>query len=234
MEQRVIQMVGRVSGQLTVIARAPQRAINGEVMWECLCDCGGTVAASGAHLRQERVTSCGCAQRASWVIDGVSRLVEQRTWYGILARCFNVRNANYARYGGRGISVHPDWIGLEGWPRFFAHVGPRPSSAHSIDRFPDNNGNYEPGNVRWATGSEQQANKRTTHLIEYNGEKLPLKVMAKKYGISRCTLLNRLRTMSVTDALTKPIDKVKRAAGAAGIESRRTNTDSVTAGGFRR
>lgn len=75
------------------------------------------------------------------------------------ARCTNPKNANYQYYGARGITVCESWSGVGGFARFLKHVGLRPSAKHSIDRM-DVNGNYEPGNVRWATVLEQRHNRR--------------------------------------------------------------------------
>ncbi len=82
---------------------------------------------------------------------------EYSAWVSMKNRCLNPRAHNYRRYGGRGITICREWI--DNFAAFFAYVGPRPSAQHSIDRFPDNNGNYEPGNVRWATAKEQTNNR---------------------------------------------------------------------------
>lgn len=84
---------------------------------------------------------------------------EIRSYYGMIDRCHNPHSAHYSYYGGRGIAVHKDWRGKNGFARFLAHIGPRPSSKHSVDRI-DNNKSYEPGNVRWATPKEQARNRR--------------------------------------------------------------------------
>lgn len=86
-----------------------------------------------------------------------SELNERGIWAGMLQRCKNPRLANYKYYGGRGITVCDRWMSFE---NFFADMGPRPSLEHSIDRYPNNDGNYEPGNCRWALHCEQVAGKR--------------------------------------------------------------------------
>jgi hypothetical protein len=78
-------------------------------------------------------------------------------------RCINPQRDSFHRYGGRGISVCQRW---DSFDLFFADMGPRPSSKHSIDRYPNNDGNYEPSNCRWATQIEQSLNRMSTRLTE--------------------------------------------------------------------
>jgi hypothetical protein len=81
---------------------------------------------------------------------------EYQCWWNMLDRCANPQNPTFKYYGGRGISVCMRWRDFR---NFFADMGPKPSSGHSIDRV-NNDGNYEPSNCRWADRSTQQKNKR--------------------------------------------------------------------------
>ncbi len=90
------------------------------------------------------------------------RSPERTAWENIKQRCYNPHNPVFRHYGGRGIVICDQW--RDSFKVFFADVGPRPSARHSIDRFPDNNGNYEPGNVRWATQKDQLRNSRKAKL----------------------------------------------------------------------
>jgi len=81
----------------------------------------------------------------------------------MLSRCNNTNSTGYENYGGRGIKLHSEWLDFK---KFIEHVGPRPSSKHSIDRI-DVNGNYEPGNVRWASPLQQASNRRDTGIQKH-------------------------------------------------------------------
>ena len=89
---------------------------------------------------------------------------EYRAWQSIKDRCTNPRTKKWHLWGGAGVRMHAAW--LNDPAAFMTYVGPRPSPQHSIDRYPDHNGNYEPGNVRWATAVEQGRNRRDTKLTD--------------------------------------------------------------------
>jgi hypothetical protein len=113
---------------------------------------------------------------------------EYRVWKSMMTRCHNEKAINYADYGGRGIAVCARWRSYES---FLHDVGRRPSAMHELDRI-DNDGNYEPGNVRWSTRSEQAQNKRTNRMVTWRGETFCLAEWARRIGISRLTLAKRL------------------------------------------
>lgn len=104
--------------------------------------------------------------------------IEYRIWAGVIARCYNPNRPAFSTYGAVGISVCDRWrkgdAVLSGFELFLADMGPCPSETHSIDRWPDMAGNYEPGNCRWATKLEQANNRRNTRRIVYRGVEMAL------------------------------------------------------------
>jgi hypothetical protein len=129
-------------------------------------------------------------------------------WADMISRCTNPRIARYPSYGGRGITVCPRWhVSFEA---FLADVGEPPSPAHSLDRI-DNDGNYEPGNVRWATRTEQMRNTRQNRLINFRGRLVPVAELAEIAGIHPRTLKDRLdRGWPPERAVSTPADARSR------------------------
>lgn len=122
----------------------------------------------------------------------------------MIGRCRNKRQREFNSYGARGITVCDRWQGPEGFANFFADMGPRPSEGHSIDRI-NNDGNYEPGNCRWATRTEQNNNSRHNRRFTIRGETLTLREWSKRNGICEGTISNRLkRGWSPERAVTTP------------------------------
>jgi len=136
------------------------------VSCECICDCGTRKYVRLNELISGTVRSCGCLRRLGGKYRNGKPFPEYCSWLSIMQRCYNPAHRAYPNYGGRGVSVHDEW--RDDFKAFLAHIGPRPTLGHSIDRI-NNDGNYEPGNVRWATMKEQARNKRTNRLLRING-----------------------------------------------------------------
>jgi hypothetical protein len=97
-------------------------------------------------------------------------------------RCRNPKNPAYKHYGGRGIVVCERWQGKEGFSNFLADMGKRPSNLYSLDRFPNNDGNYEPGNCRWAVKLEQMMNRRKhAMLCDFSHEEIKAEFLRRKF-----------------------------------------------------
>ncbi len=118
------------------------------------------------------------------------RSPEYRAWTAMKTRCYNPNFPKYQGYGRRGITVCERW--RNSFEVFLDDMGFRPTPQHSVDRYPDNDGNYEPGNCRWATRSEQASNRSTNRPITAGGRTMLLKEWAAETGIGETTIIGRL------------------------------------------
>lgn len=179
-------------GQLTVTAFAGVHATRGSA-WRVKCSCGVRKVVLGANLRGG-TRSCGClvAKTNSRIHrkHGASHTDVYYIWQGLIRRCTDPKAATYRYYGGRGIRVCESW--RHSFSSFLDHIGERPSASHSVDR-KDVNGHYEPGNVRWATDSEQRENRRSNIMITAFGKTACAAAWARETGIPRGTIVARLR-----------------------------------------
>ena len=176
----------------------------------CRCDCGIEKIIALTGLRSGAVQSCGCLkkQRAieTHTKHGNGRSGRQshayRSWHNMKQRCTSLGHPNYECYGGRGITVCERW---SNFMAFLEDIGEPPSHEHTLDRYPNNNGNYEPGNVRWATMGEQALNKRTNRLVTFDGRTNPLTVWARILNLPVSRLRSRLdRGWPIAQAFTVP------------------------------
>lgn len=141
----------------------------------------------------------------------MSTLPEYVAWNAMRQRCNNPKAENYQWYGGRGIRVSERWSGRHGFANFLADMGRRPSERHTLDR-KDPDGNYEPGNCRWATMKEQSNNRRVRRdaiLLTLDGVTRPVAEWARLYRLKSETLVRRLqRGLKPRQALEAPLRRV--------------------------
>jgi len=195
-----LDLTGQAFERLTVIEIVSR---GHDTLWRCRCECGQETTASTSDLRRGRRKSCGCLRLEKAITHGQTRHGrkprEYAAWEQMFQRCENSRNDRYRHYGGRGIRVCEQW---RDYAAFFSDVGPCPDG-YSLDRI-NNDGNYEPGNVRWATWAEQRRNTSKNHRVTFQGETLCLADWAKRLGFKHQSCLTRRlqRGWSVERTLT--------------------------------
>lgn len=180
------------------------------------CDCGAEKQIQRSNLLNGRALSCGC--KTAGLISAGKKIHGQSTkggrsnafivWTAMLQRCYNKNRPEYHRYGGRGITVCKRW--RESVVNFIADMGKRPTENHSLDRI-NNDGNYEPGNCRWATMLQQCNNTHRTRRFALNGREYTLREWAAQTGMNPKLIDARIRMgWSVNRAFTTPVKSTKR------------------------
>ncbi len=172
--------------------------------WNYKCDCGREATTDEKCLR--RMKSCGCVRKRT-TTHGMSNSKEYRVWRAMLNRCENTNVERFPQYGGRGIRVCERWHKFE---NFLMDMGRRPSPKMQIDRI-ENDGNYEPGNVRWATPKQQLRNRSDNRILEYNHKKMCINDWATETSLKRECIAARLKMgWSVEKSLTTPARPLRK------------------------
>lgn len=200
-----IDLTGQRFGRLTVLGPVDRK--NQQVVWLCQCDCGNQSKSRGDSLRGNDTLSCGCLM--------IERTVEANTkhgmwqehlygsWHSMIQRCTNPNVKSYARYGGRGIKVCREW--RDSFETYYADVSQIEgfgAEGVTLDRI-DNNGDYTPGNVRWASATVQERNRQNNVMITFGGRTQCQSAWEEELGLSENTLRQRLKQgWSVERALT--------------------------------
>jgi len=195
---------GQKFNRLTVVGITNRKTGNAFI-YECVCECGNSVFTDKYKLKSGHTKSCGCFKSDNLSIikfkHGMRQSTEYKSWINMKQRCNNSSNQAFHYYGGRGISVCERWD--KSFPNFLEDMKQKPSSKHSIDRI-DNDLGYSPENCRWATSSQQSANRRDTTKYFFNHEMMALTHIAKLVGIPQSTMCRLVRSkgMSIEQAIS--------------------------------
>lgn len=196
-----VNRVGQTYGRLKVL----REDLEHKCKWWCRCECGKVVSIGSSALQTGATKSCGCLTRDRLTKHGMYGTRTYESWSAMMDRCFRKKHMAYPKYGGAGITVCEKWRNFTG---FYEDVGERPEGM-TLDRFPNKTGNYEPGNVRWATYRQQGSNRIDNHLLTMNGRTLTAIEWARERGIKYSTLIRRVNHGGLSDleALTTPVYK---------------------------
>lgn len=211
LKQMAFVVAGQKYGRLTVI-RLHERSGQGKV-WLCRCECGNEKLVKSNGLTCGCVKSCGCLYRETRKTAGAANRKHYgkgtrayTLWKRIRRVCYCSRDPKFHIYGGRGIAMCDRW--RLSFLDFYADVGDPPEGL-SMDRI-DVNGNYEPGNVRWATPRMQANNTRANKHYSLDGKTMSLADWGSELGIDPETLRARIaRGWSIERSLTTPLQIAK-------------------------
>jgi hypothetical protein len=207
-----IDLTGKRFGRWEVLGLAEPRCLrNGKTTyyWKARCDCGRIRVVQGTNLKTGHSKSCGCLSGGGSPNELKAKYPQEyEVWAGMKERCSNRNRRGSRNYIGRGITVCEKW--RHSFKAFIADMGPRPSPRHSIDRI-DNDRGYEPGNCRWATMTQQHRNRRSNHLLTFQGRTMTVTEWASVVGIKASTLFTRIskEKWSTERALTTPVQLQK-------------------------
>jgi len=198
---RFENLTGRRFGRLIAVEYLGKKGT--AALWRCVCDCGIEKVFHRSAIASGHTQSCGCIRKESpnRITHGMAGTLTYKTWAGMVQRCTNPNEDSFRHYGGRGIKIDPRWLDFD---NFLADMGTKPKGM-SIDRI-DNNGNYEPGNCRWATPSQQHNNMRSNRLLTLNGRTQNVTQWANELGVKPNLIFQRLHYgWSDERTLTEPV-----------------------------
>lgn len=204
-------LTGQKFGRLLVIARAESRSRH--VYWRCKCDCGNEIETRIDNLTSGGSQSCGCFNREQSSKKHRTHGESDTRLYAlhkkIKSRCMDSKNDRFSDYGGRGITMCPEWLDSYVTFRDWALANGYRDDL-TIDRR-DVNGPYSPENCRWITNQEQQNNRRDNHYITYNGQTRTITEWARIYNLSENGLVHRIRRgWDVERAFHTPMQEKKK------------------------
>ena len=200
-------LTGQKFERLTVVKRAPNDGRR--THWYCRCDCGIIKSVRSESLLAGLISSCGCLAidrlRSRSIKHGhalnYKASKELNAWCGAKSRCYNPKDEKYHCYGARGITMCNEW--RNDAKAFLDYMGPCPPK-FTLDRI-DVNGNYEPGNCRWASHTTQARNRQNSIWVRYGDENINLKSLAEKLNVDykRLHFYYRTRKIPLNEAINK-------------------------------
>lgn len=192
---KLIDLTGKKFGRWSVFDYA------GKSYWNCTCECGTERKVFASNLLNNKSTSCGCYCAEQVRTHGMSGSKVYAIWESMRQRCSRPSSSYWHRYGGRGIKVCERWQSFE---NFYADMGEPPTEKHSLGRI-DNDGDYEPNNVRWETLDQQNNNKVLNHKVTIDGVTKTLTQWAQENGLKPSTVMSRVSYgWNDIDAVTIP------------------------------
>lgn len=209
------QFKGKRFGRLLTVAKTTDKyPKSGAYKWKFRCDCNNILVARIADVKSGRTVSCGCLHKEIVTTHAFSQSEKLYViWQGIKRRCHDKTHKSYERYGARGINMHRKW--REDYLAFKDYVSKLPNFPQkalsksktllsiTLNR-KDNNGNYAPGNIRWASNKEQSRNMSNNVYVVYHGRKVLLPVLCEEKGLKYNTIYGRLyRGRSIEDAIDR-------------------------------
>lgn len=204
-------MAGQQFNQLTLIEFA-YRDKRSEQYWKAICFCGNEKIVQLANVKRGATKSCGCLRvnfaKNLNIKHGRTPKYLYKTWIMMRTRCYNNDHKSFQYYGMRGITVKNQWVDdfIPFRDYILTYLGARPTKSHTLDRI-NNDGNYEPGNLKWSIAKEQANNRINNVVLEYDGQKNTIAQWAEIKRMTDAALRSRLKkyNWSIKKALTTPV-----------------------------
>lgn len=207
LKERFVDLTGKKIGKWTVLYKAENHG--NHIFWHCICECGTERDVAASNLLSETSTSCGCKRIETTKISNSTHGMRYSRLYsiyrGMIGRCTKENNKSYEKYGAKGITVCQEWQGENGFVNFAEWALSNGYEEDlTLDRYPNQDGNYEPSNCRWATYKQQANNVRKNVLITKDGVTHTMSEWCEILGLSYHMVASRHKNGWDEDKLLIP------------------------------